>query len=215
MEYLTERISKMDIAKIYCSPLGRAKDTAKGTLEKTGMKAEICPWLEEFSAEIMRPEGVRGIPWDLKPQDWTHIPQMYDKDLWIETELMQSGDVLEKYNAVCEGIDKILYDFGYERQGNRYRVNRESNETAVLFCHFGVEAVILSHILNISPVLIWHGFVALPSSVTTVISEERDEKTAYFRMNAFGDISHLYKHNEEPSFMARFCECYSNEDERH
>ena len=35
------------------------------------------------------------------------------------------------------------------------------------------------------------------------------------RMSSFGDISHLYAAGEEPSFAARFCETYSNMNERH
>ena len=73
----------------------------------------------------------------------------------------------------------------------------------------------LSHILNISPVQLWHGFVALTSSVTTLITEEREQGKAYFRCCGFGDISHLYAGDEPPSFQARFCETYSNFDERH
>ena len=41
------------------------------------------------------------------------------------------------------------------------------------------------------------------------------EGIASFRVSAFGDISHLYVHDEPPAFAARFCEMYSNEDERH
>jgi len=58
---------------------------------------------------------------------------------------------------------------------------------------------------------IWHGFCAQPSSVTTIVTEERREGIASFRILAFGDTSHLYVHDEEPSFAARFCECYSDE----
>jgi probable phosphoglycerate mutase len=56
---------------------------------------------------------------------------------------------------------------------------------------------------------------AAPSSVTTVVTEERRKGVASFRMSSFGDISHLYAGGEEPAFAARFCECYDNEDERH
>ena len=74
--------------------------------------------------------------------------------------------------------------------------------------------MLLSHLLGISPMQLWHVFCALPTSVTTVITEERRKGTAYFRVNGFGDISHLYANGEEASFAARFCECYDNENER-
>jgi len=63
--------------------------------------------------------------------------------------------------------------------------------------------------------ILWHGFCAAPSSVTTIYSEERRKGIASWRVSSFGDISHLYAASEEPSFAARFCECFENENERH
>ena len=128
---------------------------------------------------------------------------------------MKSGDVISEAKRVYDGIDSIIQNHGYKREGNIYRAVRPNCETVVLFCHFGVECVILSHLLGISPVLLWHGFCAAPTSVTTLITEERRKGIAYFRMNSFGDISHLYAAGEEPAFAARFCETYDNFDERH
>lgn len=216
VQLLKDRLSKLDVKAVYCSPLGRAKDTAEPTLKALGKTAEICGWLEEFSGYIIDPKtGERRIPWDLKPYFWTKEPLFFDKDKWIDVPLMQTGDIKEKYRAVCDGIDGLLEKHGYVREGNMYRAERENRDTVLLFCHFGVECVMLSHILNISPVLLWHGFVALPSSVTTLITEEREQGKAYFRCNGFGDISHLYAGNEPASFQARFCENFSETEERH
>jgi len=63
--------------------------------------------------------------------------------------------------------------------------------------------------------ILWHGTCAAPSSVTTVVTEERRKGIASFRMSSFADISHLYAGGEQPSFAARFCECFDNRDERH
>ena len=93
--------------------------------------------------------------------------------------------------------------------------NEENNDTIIFFCHFGLECVLLSHLLNISPMVFWHGCVAAPSSVTTLTTEERRQGIAAFRMSSFGDISHLYANNEPPAFAARFCEAYGNKDQRH
>ena len=62
--------------------------------------------------------------------------------------------------------------------------------------------------------VLWHNFVALPTSVTTLITEERQKGIATFRTQQFGDISHLYVADEEPAFAARFCECFED-DTRH
>ena len=74
---------------------------------------------------------------------------------------------------------------------------------------------LLSRLLNISPMPLWHGTCAAPTAVTTLVTEERRPGFASFRMGSFGDISHLYAAGREPSFSARFCETYSRMDQRH
>ena len=74
---------------------------------------------------------------------------------------------------------------------------------------------LLGHILGLSPVILAQNFCAAPTSVTTLITEEREEGVAIFRCQSFGDLSHLYAAGEEPAFAARFCERYIDFDERH
>ena len=128
---------------------------------------------------------------------------------------MRKGHVKELYDQVVAGLDEILARHGYVREGNYYRTDQGNTDTVALFCHFGVECVMLSHLLHISPMPLWHGSCALPSSVTTLVTEERRKGIASFRMLSFGDLSHLYVHGEVPAFAARFCEVYENENERH
>ncbi len=214
-EYLASRLQKEKIDAVYASPLGRAKDTSKATLAAIGKEATVCDWLREFPGYILDQNGERDIPWDLFPEEWTKEPALYDKDAWSKTSLMQSGDVETEYRKVCKELDALLAAHGYTRCGGYYRADRPNGDTIVFFCHFGVECVLLSHLLNVSPVILWQGFCALPSSVTTLVTEERREGAAYFRTLSFGDLSHLYAEGEPPSFSARFCEKYTNFDERH
>lgn len=215
-ELLKNRLIKLDVTTFYSSPLGRARDTSKPTLEAADATAEICDWLREFDGYIIDPETKeKRIPWDLMPAYWTANPDFYDRNKWLKTPLMQSGNVREKYYSVCAGLDALIKKHGYVHEGNTFKVENENTDTVVLFCHFGVECVLLSHLLGVSPVVLWQGFTALTSSVTTLVTEEREKGTAYFRCCGFGDISHLYAADEPPSFQARFCETYSNFDERH
>lgn len=214
--YLAERLAGVDVKACYVSPLGRARDTASLTLQRTGWTAETCLWLREFEAPICRPDVTdrRMLTWDWLPQDWTAEPRYFHPERWHETEIMREGRVKEAYDWVAGNLEALLERHGYRREGPCWRVVEANNDTLVFFCHFGVECVILSRLLNISPMVLWHGFCAAPTSVTTVVTEERREGIAYFRMSAFGDISHLYRHGEPPAFSARFRECYHNEDER-
>lgn len=215
-ELLSQRLSNMDIKDFYVSPLGRAKDTASLTLKKMQREAQECQWLREFEPKISRPDkDVPSIAWDWLPQDWTLIADFYNKDTWMNQECMQESNVAQEYTWVTHSLDELLVAHGYVREGNFYHAVHSNMDTIAFFCHFGLECVLLSHLLNISPMVLWHGTCAAPSSVTTLTTEERRKGIASFRMNSFGDISHLYVAGEQPSFSARFCECFENTDERH
>lgn len=215
-EYLSEFIKDMDIKAIYLSPLGRAQDTAKVTLEKINRKAVTLPWLREFNSPIVKPNfpDKKTVTWDWLPADWMCEPKYFNIDTWLDTDVMKKYNVKENYEWVINGLDDLLETHGYKRTDRYYEAQEPNNDTIVFFCHFGVESVLLSHLLNISPMLLWHGTAAAPTSFTTVVTEERRPGIASWRMLSFGEKAHLYANNEEPSFSARFRECYTNDYER-
>lgn len=196
----------------YTSPYGRARETAAIAMSKIDRKAVVLPWLKEFDVRIQRPDDPlkEHIAWDWLPQDWTKDARLYDKDHWAENEHMAEVEVGEEYRMITELFDELLAWHGYIRDGGYYRVERPNHDTIVLFCHFGLESVLLSHLFGTSPVVIWQNFCARTTSVTTLVTEERRKGIAIFRMLAYGETTHLYVHGEEPSFAARFCECYDD-----
>jgi len=213
---LSDRIVRENVTAYYVSPLGRAQDTARYTLEKCGRTAETLGWLREFDKNlIIGPDGQRRIAWDMLPGDWTSVPDFYDKDNWTEVPVMAEADMKNGIAYVNGGLDALLAKHGYVREGNIYRAVSPNTDTIALFCHFGVECVMLGHLLGISPFLLWHGLMAAPSSVTTVCTEERRKGTAVFRVTAFGDVSHLYIADEPPAFAGRFCETFDDHTQRH
>lgn len=74
---------------------------------------------------------------------------------------MKQGRVKQEYRKVSQGLDKVLKAHGYERKDKYYKAVNANKDTIVFFCHFGVECVMLSHLLNISPVCLWQGFALL------------------------------------------------------
>ncbi len=214
-EMLAERIAPLDIKAYYVSPLGRARDTASLTLKKAGREAEVLPWAREYNTRILGENGERRIPWDMLPEKWTAVPEYYDKDKWYNVPVMKEAGMEEGLRWVWDGLDQLLARHGYKREGMYYRAENPNEDTIAIFCHFGVECVMLGHLLGISPMALWHGFMAAPTSVTTVNTEERRDGIASFRVSAFGDISHLYVKGEEPAFAGRFCETFANTEQRH
>ena len=216
-ESLSKRLEKLDVRSFSVSPLGRARDTASLTLKRMNREATVVPWLREFTRLLIdRPDNTREkrIVWDWLPADWTARPHFFDKDHWFEDPILSSAGIKEEYDRMTAGLDAFLEEAGYRRNGLLYDVLRSNDDVHVFFCHFGIECVLLSHLLNVSPMILWHGTCALPTGVTTVVTEERREGTASFRMLQFGDLSHLYADGIEPSFAGRFRECRSHLNER-
>lgn len=212
-ELLSQRLEKEDIKKIYVSPLGRARDTAKPTLVKKGMEATVCDWLQEFPVRVDRSDmnaGKNYVLWDWLPDHWTENEEFYDAEKWTTGPIIRDSTAYEELEKVKRGFDEILFSHGYVREKKYYRAVEPNTDTIAFFCHFGLECVLLAHLMGISPMPLWHGLCAPASSVTTVYTEERREGVASFRAFGFGDTSHLYAAGEPLSFAARWRETYND-----
>ena len=233
-ELLAKRISKWNVSQFYCSPLGRARDTASCTLKRMNREAITLPWMREFSYPIDDPVTKRhSIPWDFVPSYWTTQPLMYDIDRWTQTEVMKQNPMIETaYKEVCLNFDDLLSSYGYVREQNFYRMpskterflagtvasdgspvadqeNDSSAEpTIVFFCHLGITCVILSHLLNIPFPLLVHGFFLPTTSLTIVSSEEHSSNVAYFRVQAMRDVHHLLDGQEPVSSAGSFVKAF-------
>lgn len=231
-QLLSDRVVRENVKAFYVSPLGRAKDTAEYTLKRLGRSAVVMDWLKEFPVQVdinasellqkaypdtRQEDGryVKRIAWDMLPGSWREIPEYSDTEKWKKTEVADHSDLTAVYDQVSAGLDALLEAHGYRRDGKLYRTEEGNNDTIVLFCHFGVTCVMLSHLWNVSPFVLWHSLVMAPTSVTEIYTEEREKGIVTFRASKIGDTAHLYVGNEPPSFSARFCETYENKEERH
>lgn len=216
VEYLADRLEKIQADAYFLSPLGRAQRTGEATLRRIGKTGKTLDWLQEFTEPCFLPEtGEKHLIWDFMPSFMDRYPQLYSEHDWLKVPFIQQSGVPAAYRRVCEGIDDLLTDYGYARKRTYYEVKKANRKTLMFFCHFGATAVILSHLFNMSPTAVMQHFSAAPSSVTTVYTEERECGIASFRCSAYGDISHLYAADEPPAFAGRFCETFDDETERH
>jgi probable phosphoglycerate mutase len=208
-ELLANRFAKWDVKEIYSSPLQRARVTADYSVQPLKRDYKVLDWLREFYYPVIDPlTNKERIAWDLFPSYWTKIDKLYSKDEWVDADIMKSGNIKEKAEMVYDGIDEILKENGYEREGKYYRVTKPNKDTIVIFCHLGVTFVMLSHLLSISASVLWQQFFIAPSSVTILQTEEREEGIASFRVKTFGDVSHLYAKGEPASESGFFKEVF-------
>ncbi len=211
---LAEYLSGEAIDELFVSPLVRARDTAAPLLEKTGRTGVTLPWLAEFEIPIRRSDLTEphGVPWDWPPALWLSEPRFLDLHAWREVPVMKEAGVGEAYDRVVSAFDGLLEARGYRREGFVYRAERPNARVLAFFCHFGLSCVLLSHLMNVSPMVLWHGMALPPSSITTVWTEERRPGVASFRAASLGATPHLTLAGRAPSFSARFCEIYGNGD---
>ena len=150
VEYLRRRMVKENITKVYCSILGRARLTAQPFLDSLKIKAEYCEWLKEFNdPQVNLPyEKEPTICWDIMPEYINTLQNIYHPTKWREEEFVKNSTLLQRYDYVIENLDKVLSKHGYVRDGYNYKVERSNHDTLVLVCHFGLTAVILSHLMN-------------------------------------------------------------------
>ena len=231
-EELAQLLAKEHIDCIYKSPRGRAQKTASYTEKITGLTGTTFEWLQEFPGrldihaapwlekaypdwESHHDAGDRRIFWDMLPGELMKRPEILDAEKWRHSELAGYGDIVNVYDHVTEEFDRLLAEWGYVRSGGLYHVEKANDKTLAFFCHFGLNCVLLSHLWQCSPFMTWHMLGMAPSSVTELVTEERQPGIAVFRALRIGDISHLRVCGDTPSFAGRFCETYEDASQRH
>lgn len=201
---LAARAAEWKVDDVYVSPLGRARATARPCLEKWNKQATVLDWAQEFCYLVPDGKGGMRIPWDYYPHEWAEKEGNFRKNEWVdEQDKLPSR---EKYQWVCSSLDELLRGYGLERKGNYYAVREHCDKTAVVFCHFGISMIFLSHLLNISAQALLHGFFLPPTSVTVLNTEERLEGEAFFRVERLGDTCHLKEGGEKISESGYFAE---------
>lgn len=206
-ELLADRLEKLEVKEFYSSPLGRAKATAECTTKRFNRDYIVKDWMQEFFYLVDDPDtGAKRIPWDFMPNYWTNETMLYDKDKWYRASVMQTGEIESQYSRVKTGLDQLLSEHGYVREGNYYKAEKANTDTIIIFCHLGAEFVMLSHLLGIAAPVLWQNFFVSPTSVTMLCTEERVKGEASFRCQMLGDTSHLYIGNEPRSLSGFFNE---------
>ena len=224
---LSERVKKWNVTKFFVSPFGRAQATASLSLKKKKMEGETLEWLREFYIPVKDPvTGKDRLPWDFMPSYYSQDERFFDKDKWLSTPVMQSGPTEARYKEVSDGIDEVLLRYGFTRDGLIYKTDGSienpnfnpqiekyqlvtnkkvwDDRTLVFVCHLGAMFAAISHLINMSPFVLWHNFYVAPTSITVLNVEERERGKTAFRIERLGDTSHLYKGKEKISSSGYF-----------
>lgn len=209
---LAKRVAKWEnITEYYVSPLGRAQATCQYALEGTNRTAITKEWLKEF-IEFIPSKGNRfHVPWDYMPDCWTNDSDFLSNSDWYKSKIYNEiPSIKDHADQVISEFDSLLAEYGYIRKNNMYVTDKENDDTTlVFFCHLGVSCLLLAHLTNIAPTLLWHSFYVAPTSLTIGAFEEREPHKAAFRIQVMGDTNHLHDGNEPVSKSGYFTNTFS------
>jgi probable phosphoglycerate mutase len=117
---------------------------------------------------------------------------------WNELSCFSAPNFKERFERLKQNSDEFLSRHGYSREGGLYRPARPNRERIAIFCHGGFGLCWLAHLLEIPLPLMFSGFFLHPSSVTTILFDERSKNWAVPRCIGMGDLSHLYANGLPP-----------------
>lgn len=193
---LADRLTSHGLDRIYTSPMGRAKDTMQYTADLLQLQPSILDWTQELSS-LRLPNGKWNsvMAWDVPAEIALRAKPAPDEIGWHTTPHYRDVNIQKICREITIHSDSFLASLGYQRQGKRYRCLRANEEKVAIFCHGGFGLTWLALLLHIPVATMWSGFWLPPSSVTTILFDQRSEHWATPRCIGLADVSHLYQAN--------------------
>lgn len=192
---LARRMAAERLTHLYASTLPRAYITAQYTADLVKLPVERFEWLVEPDWFHYEDENTgKEMPaWDIPGETLRGDSAYHSWETWNTAPLLAQHNYHADFERFGAGADALLAKHGYQREGTLYRIERQNTESIAIYCHNGAALLWLSHLLHIPPPLVWMSFWHAPSSVTTVLFEERGAHLATPRCLSVGDVSHLYE----------------------
>lgn len=185
-EKLGPRMAALQPTDIFCSPRGRAQDTAKPTCRLLGAEFTVEDWMNE-SMDYMQ---------SLTPD--TENYGTYGYTVTVGGGAVRLSDFAPfrspALDAMIANSDAFLAKLGFHREGLRYRAdeNAEKHGNVLCFCHGGFGTAWIGHLLGMDPAYTWLKLDLYTTAVTR-FSFVPKEGYAIPRMRYLGDTSHLPK----------------------
>lgn len=184
-----------NVTHIYTSPKGRARATAAATEKLLSKTASVETWTRELThwprlGATERP-GEGGLAmWDLPASSVRSSYNLTSSSQW--SDIPNIADAEGPFDDLRKDSDSFIARHGYVREGHRYRIVKPNRDIIAVFCHGGFGITWLAHLLNIPLSVAWTSFYLAPSSVTTVLFDERSSDFAFPRAIGISDTGHLF-----------------------
>ncbi len=195
-ERLAAALDDFPIDALYVSTMGRALQTAEYTARRRGLTPVACDWLRELDGRYGL--AVPAAEWSLEdpsPSAYELPPagimarrELYSYEQW-QYQVPYGPWMRPQCDALFAAFDAVLSGQGYRREGLRYAVNARNQSTLAFFCHGGVIAALLSHLLYITLPVSLSLFQHDTAGFSLLRSAEEDGHAA-FRMLFLNNLAH-------------------------
>lgn len=197
---------------LYTSPKGRAKATARFAERALGLDAEVEPWTKELShwPRLSGGDGP-GAMKDARPGEgglalWDTAAEEKSVRAAAATgcterqfsDLPALAPVAEEYGELRACSDMFLARHGYVRDESgaaRYRIVDRNRDVIALFAHGGFGLTWLAILTGLPLMQVYTSFYLAPSSITTILFDERSSDWACPRILETSALPHLFKEN--------------------
>lgn len=201
-EAAAERLAGEGIAKLYASPMGRARQTARPTADRLGLDVEVLDWMREIT---WGGPGipVEGHPWTLG--DWMIEKEDFDffADDWRAHPYFRDNAATRCCDAITARFDELLARHGYRHEGIRFLCGARTEETIAIFSHGGSGGCALAHVLALPMPYVMS---VLPYDFTSVIAVELPLRPGEYvkpRLELFNDCHHIRRDTSAPRIQQK------------
>ena len=113
---------------------------------------------------------------------------------------------MPELDRIDKGFTALMASWGYAREPNglMYHCARNDGKIYALFCHQCMGSALLGLVLGVPVPVMLHSFFMSVTSVTTIVTEERQKGEIFLRCASMSDTSHL----EAPTRRGLFPEIY-------
>lgn len=175
--------------RIFVSPLGRARETARPLAERLRLPTENAVWLREMDdITVEDPRRMDLAVWNLDARRLRSA-----EEEWKSGNLLETAGFPRRWQELREGLHGCLEQYGVRWTPQGYTATDSADDTALMFCcHLGVGLCLAALLLELPPTVLWRCVFLSPASVTTFLLE-RQNSGAAFRALEIGGTGHLAK----------------------
>lgn len=192
-EAAADRLSGEKIDKFYSSTCGRAVETAEHIAERFGASVEQLEFMREIAWRGIESEEelpYNGNPWLITADMVAEGKSLTDPN-WKQQEPFCRSKILASFDKVEAAFDSWLEQFGYFREGQFYRVKGGNDSTLLLASHAGSSTVVLSHLLNLPPLIMFRQMGPNYTGITVMEFDGEEGELIAPNVRMFNDARHI------------------------